>query len=429
MAMGHAAPRQGYKLTSILTTDFCPWANRFVYWLKEPVGWLFVAMNISVIVGLYFSPVGWSIASALLTLMLVGIAWPWVAVRAVKVELSPGTPAMNEESSCVMVVKVRNRLPIPIWGLAVEGFFDPFDADQVEQEVHAAAVVPFALASVPPLCRAEYQIEVSPRLRGCYPKHEPQVCCAFPFAIWTARRKLADSGQVIVWPKLYEMNHGQVVAGRLTQQCGEGSCPDRSGDFLGTREFRRGDSARQVNWVASAKLDSLIVNERGGPRQSHLNLWVDTVDHGDGIDELSQRMRVAASVITAGQQKGVSMSVTVGDRTVQLTSAVVSTRTVLDRLAMVPLEGCSCRSALMAAGRADLLITGTQCELFAQRLSKLAGQPAAWGGLGTLLQVTHRGALSGAGVVVQPEDLADQQMIAKVVAAIWKEIGNVQAAA
>lgn len=429
MAMGHAAPKQGYKLTSILTTDFCPWANRFVYWLKEPVGWLFVAMNVSVMVGLYFSPVGWSIASALLTLMLVGIAWPWIAVRAVKLELSPSTSAMNEESSCVMVVKVRNRLPIPIWGLAVEGFFDPFAADQVEHEVHAATVAPFALASVPPLCQAEYQIEVSPRLRGCYPKHEPKLCCAFPFAIWTARRKLADSGQVVVWPKTYDMNHGQVVAGRLTQQCGEGSCPDRSGDFLGTREFRRGDSARQVNWVASAKLDSLVVNERGGPRQSHLSLWVDTVDHGNGIDELSQRMRVAASVVTALQQQGVSLSVTVGDSTVQLTSAVVSTRAVLDLLAKVPLEGYPCRNAVAAAGRADLLITGTRCDAFAERISQHAADSKSFDEAGTYLQVTHRGALSGAGVIVQPEDLANQHLVAQLVAAIWKEIGYVEAAA
>ena len=30
-----------------LTTDFCPSANRFVYWLKEPVGWFVLAASVS----------------------------------------------------------------------------------------------------------------------------------------------------------------------------------------------------------------------------------------------------------------------------------------------------------------------------------------------------------------------------------------------
>ncbi|MEM6471796.1 MAG: DUF58 domain-containing protein, partial [Planctomycetota bacterium] len=51
MADVHDAPSGKSRVNSFFTTDFCPWANRFVYWLKEPVGWFVIATAISVLVG------------------------------------------------------------------------------------------------------------------------------------------------------------------------------------------------------------------------------------------------------------------------------------------------------------------------------------------------------------------------------------------
>ena len=48
MAMVHDVPEGKNWAARLLTTDFCPWANRFVFWLKEPVGWFVLATAISV---------------------------------------------------------------------------------------------------------------------------------------------------------------------------------------------------------------------------------------------------------------------------------------------------------------------------------------------------------------------------------------------
>jgi len=40
------------SLSRVLHTDFCPWANRFVYWPKEPVGWFLVAIAVILLSGL-----------------------------------------------------------------------------------------------------------------------------------------------------------------------------------------------------------------------------------------------------------------------------------------------------------------------------------------------------------------------------------------
>lgn len=60
MAISHDPPQKIGWLPRPLTTDFWPWANRFVYWLKEPVGWfvLATAVSIMIMIGLYLAPIG-----------------------------------------------------------------------------------------------------------------------------------------------------------------------------------------------------------------------------------------------------------------------------------------------------------------------------------------------------------------------------------
>ena len=40
-------------LSTLLNTDFCPWANQYVYWLKKPLGILIVAAFASLLCGLF----------------------------------------------------------------------------------------------------------------------------------------------------------------------------------------------------------------------------------------------------------------------------------------------------------------------------------------------------------------------------------------
>jgi uncharacterized protein (DUF58 family) len=201
MSAAYTLPKGKSWLSRILTTDFCPWANRFVYWLKEPVGWFALATLISVLIGLYLSPIGWTLAASLTAIMVTGIAWPWIAVRVTQCGLQPGMEAVHEDTACRMVVSVRNRIPIPVWGLAIEGYLDSQASDVAKPTV--------GLACVPPLCCADYSVNVTPSLRGHYPITKPQVTCSFPFGIWTARRELVELKSLTVWPKIYP------VVGRL----------------------------------------------------------------------------------------------------------------------------------------------------------------------------------------------------------------------
>ena len=69
------------RINSVANHDFCPWANRYVYWLKEPVGWFLIATLASLLVGAFLSPIGWSVAAGLAAILALGLGFPWLAVR------------------------------------------------------------------------------------------------------------------------------------------------------------------------------------------------------------------------------------------------------------------------------------------------------------------------------------------------------------
>ena len=40
------------RFNGTLNHDFCPWANRYVYWLKQPIGWFILAAAAALAIGL-----------------------------------------------------------------------------------------------------------------------------------------------------------------------------------------------------------------------------------------------------------------------------------------------------------------------------------------------------------------------------------------
>ena len=349
MADVHEAPKDKGKVESFFTTDFCPWANKFVYWLKEPIGWFVLATTICCIVGLYFSPVGWTLAAALVALMTVGMVWPLVAVRATTVKLRSEVLAVHEESECGLIVGVRNWLPIPVWGLKVEGYLD-----QVSDEDTLPTV---ALASVPARSLADYRIQVCPTLRGKYPVEAPTMACSFPFGLWTARRPLKEVAPLTVWPQSYGMGGESEFRGSIATEFGEGQRGGRDGDFIGVREYRRGDSAKHVNWVASARTGELIVTERGGPETAAIEVWVDTAIRSSD-EELNRRMRVAASIVASLYKQNTAVKVRVGERIVN-GRGESGLRKVFDELAAVPLGGIETAKCKLGTG-SWIGISGTE---------------------------------------------------------------------
>ncbi|MEL6110197.1 MAG: DUF58 domain-containing protein [Planctomycetota bacterium] len=399
MANVHETSKEKGRVESFFTTDFCPWATRFVYWLKEPIGWFVLATAICCMIGLYFSPVGWTLAAALVALMTVGMLWPLIAVFSTTVTLRSESVAVHEDAGCGLVVGVRNWLPIPVWGLKVEGYLDQVSDDDTLPTV--------ALASVPSRSLADYRIEVCPSLRGKYPVEIPNVACSFPFALWTARRPLKEVAPLTVWPKVYDMAGESQFRGSIATEFGEGQRGGRDGDFIGVREYRRGDSAKHVNWVASARTGELIVTERGAPETASIEVWVDTAVREAGREELNRRMRIAASLIASLYRENAVVKVRVGERLVS-GRGEAGLRKVFDELAAVPLAGSDIAKCRMGSG-SWIGISGSE-----------AGT--------TVRQTNLRHSLRAVNAVHERVFSADEDL-ATAMRTFWREKGHVDEAA
>ena len=157
------------RFNGLLTRDFCPWANRYVYWLKQPIGWFVVAAGMSLLVGCFLGPQGLVLAAALSGVIALGVAWPFLAVHAVRCSLHFDRRRVREGEPLTVRLQVANRFPWPVWGLTVErGFF----AALAEETTDAVAV---ALACVPGWSINEYSWEFRPACRGEYPTERPVV--------------------------------------------------------------------------------------------------------------------------------------------------------------------------------------------------------------------------------------------------------------
>jgi uncharacterized protein (DUF58 family) len=407
------------RLTSVLVTDFCPWANRYVYWLKEPIGWFVMAFAISVLVALHISAVGWVLASVLGSVIVVGMIWPWIVVRAAHCELRPAVSEIHEGQSCELVLAVRNRMPFPLWGLAIEGYLDRHGDD---------AKPTIALACVPMISEADYRLRVSPTLRGIYPIQPPKIACSMPFGLWTARRNLAACQPLTVFPRITRVQDDPELSGGRMSETGDGNRVGQVGEMLGVREYRGGDRLRNVHWIHTARTGTLTVCERGAPQQQVVDVVLDVANEATGDaarrdflrEAFARRVRVAASLANALHGHHVPVRMIVGNQVTAVSSGSAGRRKMLASLAEVPADGVDAitldPSSFFRASRdrMTLTVTGDSAGYVEVQVERGGGQGVGNANLSA----------GGLSIVIAPETSLQNQL-----SRFWRDVCHVRTAA
>lgn len=266
------------RVNQFFNTDFCPWANKYVYWMKQPLGWFALAAAASLITGLFVSPKGWLMLACCVVVIAVQLAWPWVQMKMCSCEVSFDRNRAEEWSENSVQVKITNHGPFPLWGLAIEqGFFLP---DQIDHDHQQIAVT---LSRVPPFSSNTYHWSFVPTRRGVYPLCPPQISTAFPFGIWTAFKAVTVRGELVIWPKtcqLYGLPNveatGIAALGAMQDRPGD------QGDILGSRLWQPGESLRMVNWAQTSRTEEdLIVLERQSCARPRIQIVLDLSPHFD----------------------------------------------------------------------------------------------------------------------------------------------------
>lgn len=279
-------------LVDLSRYDFCPWANRYVYWLKQPIGWLLVAALASVLIGLFVAVQGWVVSAVIGVVMVLGVIWPWIALLGVDAEAVFDRERCHEQEVVGVRLMLVNRWPFPVWGLLLEGLLSGEDA----VEVPAVA----ALARVSGWSRTEFWFPFCPPRRGRYPRATPCLTTGFPFGLWTAVRPVRLERTLLVWPRLIELKSMPLVQGQSWASAG--TYRDRAGhdgDFLSARAYRTGDSLRRVHWVMTARRDMLMVSERQSIAGHHLLLRLDDEAFADDGPQRQERLEWALRLLAS----------------------------------------------------------------------------------------------------------------------------------
>jgi uncharacterized protein (DUF58 family) len=301
--------------------DFCPWANRYVYWLKQPIGWFVVGALASLLLGLFFAPQGYVMLAAILAAMICGVAWPWIGLLGVTCELQFERRRAREGEPVRVAIRVHNRWPWPLMGLAINDGF--FLRDRFGETTTAVA-----LASVPGWSRSEFHWEFVPPRRGDYPDQPPRAATGFPFGIWQAHRPVRVVNQLLVWPRIVPLDDVPALGGG--QRLVAGVPCDRSGDegdVIGARPYRLGDSLRHIHWPQTARRGILVVRERQSTSFQVLRLVIDlpvrspsdaavgrveqfpALAGASGDDSCEWLIRVAASICQALHAHGMHIEI------------------------------------------------------------------------------------------------------------------------
>ena len=318
------------RLSAVGSHDFCPWANRYVYWLKQPIGWFVVGALASMLTAIFLAPHAWIIFGSLIVVLVAGVVWPWMAVSRVAAEIAFDCQRSREGELIEVCLSVQNRWPLPLWGLAVEKGFFVETKDSGERPIAA-------LARVPGWSKSEFVFDFRPCQRGVYPHAAPELVTGFPFGIWHAHREISVSRPLLVWPSTTLLKSVPPLGGDIADVIGMlFDRPGNEGDTIGVRPFREGDRLRSIHWAQTARRDSLIVTERQATAR---RLVVIAVDHGafpsgdDSPDSLETAIRVSASLARVFHAHHAQVRFTLGAVDLMLEPGSAGLHRLLDALA------------------------------------------------------------------------------------------------
>ena len=287
------------RVNEALNSDFCPTMNRWVYWMKEPIWCLAMAVGLSAAVGVFVNLQVLFLTGILCVLAIMGTVLPWLTIRGLTCHLSMDQQRGRVGQPLLVRLRICNRYPWPAWGLSlVRGFHA--DWDESSRVAYRSAGV--SLARVPGWSTLEFTWTFVPTNHGQYPLQAPELETGFPFGFVRCACPIMTEGRATVWPALISLAG---IPDSATVICHDDSPSDRSvgefGDLLGTRFFRNGDSLRRIHWAQTARQQQLIVCERQAMARSHVRLVVDlsAASHPECGARMSGRGQSADLVIRA----------------------------------------------------------------------------------------------------------------------------------
>lgn len=135
--------------------------------------------------------------------------------------------------------------------------------------------------------------------RGLYTLPGVRAASDFPFGLLNAYRVFGPPRTMIVYPQFSPLTGLHITGGRRYHPGGVALASNlgESFEYIGNRPFREGDNVRDIDWMASARLDDLIVREYRQEYFHRVAIILDTQAIGPkGAEDFERAVSLAASV-------------------------------------------------------------------------------------------------------------------------------------
>jgi len=239
-------------------------------------GWIFLASGFAVLLAAVNT--GNNLLYLVLATMLSMVALSGIlselALRGLRVRRRIDEPAFARRASHGRWCMSRSSGWSPGLALRLEELVGP----HLELDERAVANV---------LCLRQGQRQDVPACwvfsrRGRHRLKGVRVSTTWPFGIFVKSSNFPLHQEVVVFPE--PRDHAVVRTAGSTVGSLEELRPQRGGDgdFLGLREYQRGEDPRRVHWRTSARLGRLVAVERArSPRAGRIEVWIKHPGRGE----------------------------------------------------------------------------------------------------------------------------------------------------
>ena len=269
--------------------------------------------------------VGWGLLGLAVAFAWLPV-WAWWAtaggiallalIDALRLRAQP-SPSVHRELPEALALNVERKVTVRL-------------ESSLRQRVELFDLVPgeWSLQGLPrtlklkPLVASSVEYRLTPAARGRFTFEGVHLRLHAPWRLWRQRRLLPPSLTVRVYPNFAPLTRfalfsaeqaSRLVGAHLKRRRGEGT------DFHQMREYRLGDSLRQIDWKATSRARKLISREYQDEKNQQLVLMIDTgrrmmaseggLSHFDHVLNAS----LVVSYLALRQGDGVGLFATGGD--------------------------------------------------------------------------------------------------------------------
>ena len=252
----------------------------------------------------------WWAAMALLAVLLLVDGWRL---------LRTPSPLVERELSPVVPVGVRRAVRLDLANLA---------SRPLQLDVHDGHPASWDIEGLPrrlrlaPRGRVGFEYQLLPQARGEFQFAHCQLRLGSPWALWQQRRQLELPHRLRVFPNFAPLaslalvgadQASRTIGAHLQRRRGEGT------EFHQLREYRIGDSMRQIDWKASQRNRRLISREYQDERNQQVLIVLDCgrrmLAEDEGLSHFDHALNAALMVAYIALRQGDAVGVLTADET------------------------------------------------------------------------------------------------------------------